>query len=254
MICPKCNVQQPEGSGECQSCGIVFAKYLARQNASSEPPDTGILMAPQQHSQDEPTTLTDCAKETFLFVPSPVNPFYFAGRVLALILIFIWGWKIILSPMESNYVGESFMHLINLPFHEAGHVFFRPFGQFIMMLGGSIGQVLMPLICFLVLLLRTRDTFGASVALWWLGESFMDLAPYINDARALKLILIGGVTGKEVIDYHDWEFILRKLRWLNYDHTLAHLANTIGILFMMGAFVWGGYLLVKQYKNIGTGY
>jgi hypothetical protein len=142
------------------------------------------------------------------------------------------------------------MHLINLPFHEAGHVFLRPFGQFLMMLGGSLGQLLIPFICLAVFVMKTRDAFGASVALWWLGESFMDLAPYINDARELKLILIGGVTGREVVDYHDWEFILRKLGWLRYDHTLAHLANTVGIVLMLAAFAWGGYVLFKQYKNL----
>jgi hypothetical protein len=99
-------------------------------------------------------------------------------------------------------------------------------------------------------LVKTKDTFGASIALWWLGESFMDLAPYINDARELKLMLIGGVTGREVVDYHDWEFILRKLGWLRYDHTLAHAANTLGIVLMLASFIWGGYLLWGQHKNL----
>jgi len=110
----------------------------------------------------------------------------------------------------------------------------------------------MPLICFLVILFKTRDTFGASVVLWWIGESCMDLAPYINDARDLKLILLGGVTGSEVVDYHDWEFILRKLGWLRYDHVLANLTNTIGVALMLISFAWGGYILFKQYKNLGN--
>ena len=108
----------------------------------------------------------------------------------------------------------------------------------------------MPLICCAVLLFKTRDTFGASVASWWFGENFMDIAPYINDARALELMLLGGVTGKDVIDYHDWEYLLRKLGWLQYDHTLASLSYSIGIILMLGTFVWGGYLLFKQFQNL----
>jgi hypothetical protein len=250
MLCPKCKGEQPDENLECSQCGIIFEKYFARHKALS---DTTDFQTNTRHPSeiDEGSIFSlNYLKGLFLYVSSPVNPFYFGGRVVAFLIIFIWGWKFILTPMESNYVGRSFMHLINLPFHEAGHIFFRPFGQFIMMLGGSLGQLLMPLICFVVFVVKTKDTFGASISLWWLGESFMDLAPYINDARELKLILIGGVTGGEVIDYHDWEFLLRKLGWLRYDHTLAHMANTLGIILMLASFAWGGYLLSRQYKNL----
>jgi len=251
MICPKCTEEQPDGNLECPRCGIIFAKYVARQKGAASY-QRDVLASTRHLSKEEEESFFSLRdlKGLVLYVPSPVNPFYFGGRVIAFLIIFIWGWKFMLAPMESNYVGRSFMHLINLPFHEAGHVFFRPFGQFVMMLGGSLGQLLMPFICFVVFVVKAKDIFGASVALWWLGESFMDLAPYINDARELKLILVGGVTGREVIDYHDWEFILRKLGWLRYDHTLAHLANTAGIVLMLAAFVWGGYVLLRQYKNL----
>ena len=49
--------------------------------------------------------------------------------------------------MESKDVLGSFWHLVNLPFHEAGHILFRPFGRLMTSLGGSITQLLMPLIC-----------------------------------------------------------------------------------------------------------
>jgi len=250
MICPKCKGEQPDENLECSQCGIIFEKYFSRQKALSDKRDVETIARRPSESEEESVFSLRYLKELLLYVSSPVNPFYFGGRVLAFLIIFIWGWKFILTPMESNYVGRSFMHLINLPFHEAGHVLFRPFGQFIMMLGGSLGQLLMPLTCFVVFVIKTKDTFGASIAIWWTGESFMDLAPYINDARELKLMLIGGVTGREVADYHDWEFILRKLGWLRYDHTLAHMANSLGIILMLASFAWGGYLLFRQYKNL----
>jgi hypothetical protein len=118
------------------------------------------------------------------------------------------------------------------------------------MLGGSLGQLLMPLTCFLVILFKTRDTFGASVVFWWLGESCMDLAPYINDARNLKIMLLGGVTGSEVVDYHDWEFILTELKLLPYDHLFANMSHKFGTLTMLTSYVWGAYILKKQYNNL----
>jgi hypothetical protein len=118
-------------------------------------------------------------------------------------------------------------------------------------LGGTLGQLLIPLICLLVFLIKYENTFGASVSLWWLGESLMDIAPYINDARSQELVLLGGITGREA-DYgtHDWEFILNEIGWLRYDHTLACMAHYFGIVLMLLSFGWAGYLLLKQYRNL----
>ncbi|MBN1253890.1 MAG: zinc ribbon domain-containing protein [Deltaproteobacteria bacterium] len=250
MICPQCQFEQPDENVECPKCGIVFEKYVALQDAPDGEKERVRTPAVASTDETERTPLGSYLKELFLFVKPGVNPLFFGGRVIIFLVIFIWGWKFILTPLESNYTAQSFLHLVNLPFHEAGHIIFSPFGKFIMTLGGTLGQLLMPLICVAVLLFKTRDTFGASVALWWFGENFMDIAPYINDARALELMLLGGVTGKDVIDYHDWEYILRKLGWLQYDHTLASLSYFIGIVIMLATFAWGGYLLFKQFKDL----
>lgn len=170
------------------------------------------------------------------------------GRVAVFALLLWWGCKLIMTPLDSNAAGESFLHLINLPFHEAGHLLFMPFGRFMMFLGGSLGQILMPIVCLATFLIKTRDPFGASVALWWTAENLMDVAPYINDARALDLMLVGGVTGKET-DGHDWENILSMLGWLEYDQRLAHLVYNAGILLMLGSFAWGGLLLLRHYRR-----
>lgn len=99
------------------------------------------------------------------------------------------------KSIESNAAGNFFLHLVNLPFHEAGHIVFRPFGAFITSLGGTLGQLLMPSIYMGVLLVKPRDPFGTSVALWWFGEIFLDIALYMNDARAAQLPLLGGNFG-----------------------------------------------------------
>jgi len=111
----------------------------------------------------------------------------------------------------------------------------------------------MPLICLAVFLIKTRDTFAASFALWWTGENFMDLAPYIDDARSLTLPLLGGNTGQtSPYGFHDWEFILKETNLLRYDHVLANLAYSLGTVLMICAFAWGGYILFKQYKNFSN--
>jgi hypothetical protein len=167
-------------------------------------------------------------------------------KALFLFGLALWGLRLASQPIISNAVGESFLHLINLPFHEAGHVFFTPFGRFIQILGGTLGQLIIPAIVIVTFICQ-RQPYAASVGLWWLGESFMDIAPYIDDARAGQLMLVGGVTGSEVEGYHDWEGILSRLGMTPYDHALAQVAFNIGVLIMLTALCWGGYLLWREY-------
>ena len=129
------------------------------------------------------------------------------------------------ASIESNVAGNSFIHLVNLPFHEAGHVVFKPFGAFIASLGGTFGQLLMPLICMCVLLVKTHDPFGASVALWWSGENFLDIAQYMNDARAGQLPLLGGNYGYSApYGFHDWQYLLTESGLLQFTMFLQKLS------------------------------
>jgi hypothetical protein len=195
--------------------------------------------------------LAEILKELLFHVRPETNLWLFGGRVLFFLVIFFWGLKFIFMPMKSTYVFDSIWHMINLPFHEFGHILFRPFGRLMTSLGGSITQVLIPVMCLAVFLIKTRDTFAAAFALWWTGQNFMDLAPYINDARSLTLPLLGGNTGRtSPYGFHDWEFILRETGLVRYDHLLANLSNKLGSLMMICAFAWGGYILFKQYKNL----
>ena len=49
-------------------------------------------------------------------------------------------------------------------------------------------------------LFREGNAFGAAVGLWWLGQSLMDLAPYINDARALALPLLFSISDPQSLN------------------------------------------------------
>lgn len=189
-------------------------------------------------------------KKFFLDVPLDISFVNFLGRILLLVVLALWSWKFIFASVASNTAGSSFLHLVNTPFHEAGHVVFRPFGRFITSLGGTLGQLLMPLICIVVFLMQTRDTFAAAVGLWWFGENFLDIAPYIADARAGVLPLLGGNTGNSSpYGFHDWEFILTETGLLGYDQIFARMAHGIGSALMILALTWAGYILWKTYNE-----
>jgi hypothetical protein len=245
MICPKCKYELPFEDKECPRCGIVFSKYRP-------PGKRGALEAKPRNTEAEVVLdRKDIIRELLFQVDPDVNSIGFGAKVLLFIILLIYGWKLILTPMGGGHILGSFWHLVNLPFHEAGHIVFRLFGRFMASLGGSLGQLLMPLVCLGSFIFFKRDVFAGSFALWWFGENFLDLAPYINDARALTLPLLGGNTGQtSPYGFHDWEFILQAAGLLPYDHVLAQISHKTGIVIMVLAYVWGGYILFKQFKNI----
>jgi len=140
--------------------------------------------------------------------------------------------------MRQDVIGASFLHLISLPFHEAGHIFFSPFGELMTALGGSLMQVLVPVACLIAFLTTSPNPFGAAVMCWWAGENLLDVAVYANDARSLQLVLLGGRTGAEV-EGHDWEHILQMLGLLHRDHDIARAMQFAGAAIMIAALVWG---------------
>ncbi len=199
MNCPKCGYTNQPDSTDCCRCGVIFAKIISLTTAA----DGGELNG--QATTAETPKQSNLLRELLFGVPDEVNSLYVWGRAIVLVGIAIWGSKLIFSSIASNTAGESLLHLINLPFHEAGHLVFRPFGTFAISLGGTLGQLAIPLVCFCALLFKTRDAFGAAICLWWFGENFLDIAPYINDARAGALPLVAEDLG-EIDDGSSFEF------------------------------------------------
>jgi hypothetical protein len=140
-------------------------------------------------------------------------------------------------------LGDTFMHRIVLPIHEAGHVFFRPLGEFMMMLGGSLFQVAFPLGIGAAFLWKQRDPFGAAVCVWWAGASLVDLSPYIWDALNPQLILLGGGTGAD--GPHDWIYLLRRMGGISHAHGWGATVHTLGVLAMAGGIGWAARSLPK---------
>ncbi|MGB3491172.1 MAG: hypothetical protein WBA57_00480 [Elainellaceae cyanobacterium] len=170
-----------------------------------------------------------------------LNPFA-TGLMVILMLHSLFG--------SHHYTPEGFMlardpmmmflHNINLIFHEAGHTIFSFFGRFIMLVGGSLMQVLVPAVIsgyFFV----TKQRFAGAVALWWAGQSLLDVSLYIKDAQERMLPLLGG---EGVM--HDWHFILLDLRLLIHDDAVAALVYSLGILIYGVAIALGFYYAYQQ--------
>ena len=126
-----------------------------------------------------------------------------------------------------------FMHLINTPIHEAGHVLFRILGEFMGIAGGSLLQILVPIVFFGYFVYHKKP-FSAAIVLFWVGNNFLDVYVYANDAQVMQLPLLSGVTGSEG-GFHDWNYLLTATNLINSTKTVAGLIRFLGTLTIIAA-------------------
>ena len=125
-----------------------------------------------------------------------------------------------------------FAHLITLYIHEAGHLVFRIFGADLHILGGSIMQVLVPVVWFFVA--KKEESALVPVAVFFTGESLVDLSIYVRDAETQILPLLGGSHVK-----HDWATFLGKYELLDWGVPLGNLFFFGGLIISLCAIAWG---------------
>jgi hypothetical protein len=130
---------------------------------------------------------------------------------------------------------EGFLALdhVNLVFHEAGHMFFSWFGRTIMILGGTLGELIVPAAVALYFGLR-GETAGVAFAAFWFFENFLYIGTYMADARALELPLVGM---GDTLD-HDWNLLFSQWGVLMHDRTIGSLTRDVGWCGMLAAMAW----------------
>ncbi len=109
---------------------------------------------------------------------------------------------------------------VNLVIHEAGHLIFRPFGEFMMIAGGSL------------------------LVLFWVGESILNVSVYAGDSLALQLPLLGGQDS-----VHDWNYLLSAMNLLPATAKIAAAIRLLGTLAIVLACVGGFKFATKGEAN-----
>ena len=145
------------------------------------------------------------------------------ARAAGVVILLVLGLMIVargLTPAAGGVL--AFVHLIDLVFHEAGHVIFGVLGRFPGVLGGSLNQVLIPAICAGSFFWHGQRS-AAAVALFWAGESITDVAIYVADGRDMALPLLAeGLV-------HDWNWILSELSLRNHAPALGRAVLVAGV-------------------------
>lgn len=140
-----------------------------------------------------------------------------AGAVLWCLLL---GW---IAFVQGRSV--PLLSLVDLGFHELGHLLTYPFADRVTAVMGSVAQVGTPLGLAVYFGWIRNDRVGASVCLTWAATAARDVSVYIRDAPYQRLELIGGE--------HDWAFLLAAE--LHRAERLGRNVQAFGVLLLLAA-------------------
>ena len=119
--------------------------------------------------------------------------------------------------------------LVFVPLHEGNHLFFRWFGQWLSIAGGTFLQLFAPFALAVYFALQRHVTGTAFCAFSFFGQ-FLPIATYMADARAQALPLLTVGNGRYII--HDWNYLFASLGVLNHDTQIAATVRALGWLGM----------------------
>jgi hypothetical protein len=131
----------------------------------------------------------------------------------------------------------SLLSATNIHAHEWGHAVFGLLGwRFLTVLGGTLGQLLLPL-GLLVYFLRSAQPKASDFCLFWVGQNCLDIGPYMADARANAMSKVVGILmmPAELVApglKGDWYYLLDCFGLLNFDIALGHLVDLTGCVLM----------------------
>jgi hypothetical protein len=147
------------------------------------------------------------------------------------------------------YTGWHFIDTIDLSIHEIGHIVFAPFGKFVGILGGSLFQLLLPLLAFGYFSSRGQP-FSAAAVLMWLSVNFFYVGVYAGDAidMNLPLVAIGGGDGGEI--EHDWTYLLSQLGILQHTAIVARVFYFLGFLSIGLGLVVGRFAYARDRDSV----
>lgn len=120
--------------------------------------------------------------------------------------------------------------LVDLGFHELGHLLFIWAPDLLTAAMGSIVQVAVPSGLAVYFARVRRERYSAALMVAWAGASARNAAVYVGDAPFERLLLIGGD--------HDWAYIFHHFDAMSWAPRVAGLLAFLGSVTIAGALLW----------------
>jgi len=137
-----------------------------------------------------------------------------------------------------DHSGFLILDYVNLIIHEGGHFFFSWFGETMHILGGTLGELIVPLLCAAYFFWK-RETTAVAFSCFWFFENFPYIGTYMADARSDSLPLVGS-------DVSDWLILFGQWGLLLQDQKIGRIMHILGWLGMIATVVW---LVYRMYQD-----
>jgi hypothetical protein len=157
---------------------------------------------------------------------TPLTTVTMAKLVAALVVVGL----LFLIEATSQEGWVPLLDSLNLVFHESGHPLFSIFGETIGFMGGTLMQLIIPLVV-LGACWGKRQTVAIGLAGVWFFQNFLNIARYMADARAQELPLVGG-------GEHDWATLFGQWGLLARDTAIAGVVKALGWIGMVVCLGW----------------
>jgi hypothetical protein len=157
------------------------------------------------------------------------------------LVVWLVFYALLMFHLATDSDGFPVTHNVNLIVHEAGHFFFGWFGETIGLLGGTLAEVLVPLL-LAAYFLRQGHTAAVAFCLFWAFHTSSGIATYMADARTVALPLVGSGD-------HDWELLLTRWGVLHRDAQIARGVRIIGWLGMLGTVAWFVWMSLRPQQD-----
>ena len=155
------------------------------------------------------------------------------------------GWlcfyALFLLYAAADRTGFLFLDYANLMVHEAGHSLFGIFGYTMMILGGTLAELIVPLLCGAYFFTR-REVPGTAFCSFWFFENFPYIGRYMADARDQALPLVGSGD-------HDWNILFSQWGLLMQDTKIGATMRMLGWIGMIASAAW---LAWRTYRSAQT--
>jgi hypothetical protein len=158
------------------------------------------------------------------------------SRVGGAIILALYALFLLYAARDKS--GFLFPDNVNLMIHEAGHLFFSWGGRTLMLLGGTLGELIVPALCTGFFSYH-RQTYGVVFSLFWFFENFLYIGTYMADARAHNLPLVNS-------DIGDWTILFGQWGILEHDQQIGHFVRFVGWVGMVCVIGWLAYRLYRD--------
>lgn len=170
------------------------------------------------------------------WVPPETQPWDRVSRIAGIAWLAACGLFLLHALRDVS--GFLFADYVNLMIHEAGHMFFGWGGYTLMLLGGTLGELLVPALCGAYFFVRGQ-TFGFVFSSFWFFENFLYVGTYMKDARANALPLVNS-------DIGDWTLLFGRWGLLESDLKIGQFVRNIGWLGMLATMGWLAYRVYRD--------